>query len=93
MQVTEQQRNDALLQIERLVQFAIKNNMIQPEDEAYTRNALLDLFSFDEPFEGKVVAEHLSSPVEILEKLLDYGYAIGLIEENTLTYRDLLDAK
>src|SRR5690606_26724035 len=51
------------------------------------------LFSFDEPFDGKVPAEQLTSPIDPLEQLLDYGYSIGLIPENTLTYRDLLDAK
>lgn len=83
----------ALLQIERLVHFAYEQNMIQATDMAYARNALLDLFKFDEPYEHNVAKEHLPSPIEPLEILLDYGFEIGLIPENTLTYRDLLDAK
>ncbi|HIW32857.1 MAG TPA: UDP-glucose--hexose-1-phosphate uridylyltransferase [Candidatus Paenibacillus intestinavium] len=83
----------ALLQIERLVQFADQQQMIQRADIDYARNALLDLFKFDEPYEGEVPTEQLTSPVEVLEGLLDYGFEIGLIPEETLTYRDLLDAK
>lgn len=83
----------ALLQIERLVQFAYQQQLIQKTDIDYARNALLDLFKFDEPYEGEIPTEQLSSPVEVLEGLLDYGFEIGLIPEETLTYRDLLDAK
>ncbi|GIP16322.1 galactose-1-phosphate uridylyltransferase [Paenibacillus montaniterrae] len=84
---------DAQLQIARLVQFALQQKMIEATDQHYATNALLDLFHFEEPYEGEVPAEQLASPVEPLEQLLDYGYSIGLIPENTLTYRDLLDAK
>jgi len=89
-QVTSEQ---AQLQIARLVQFALQQELIEEQDQAYATNALLDLFKFDEPYEGELPAETLSSPIEPLELLLDYGYSIGLIPENTLTYRDLLDAK
>lgn len=89
-QVTPQQ---AQLQIARLVQFALQQGLIEHSDRHYAANALLDLFSFEEPYEGEVAAEQLDSPIEPLELLLDYGYSIGLIPENTLTYRDLLDAK
>ncbi|MEK4251557.1 UDP-glucose--hexose-1-phosphate uridylyltransferase [Paenibacillus sp. FSL W7-1287] len=83
----------AQLQIARLVQFAEQQQLIKAADKHYATNALLDLFSFDEPFDGEVPAEQLTSPIDPLEQLLDYGYSIGLIPENTLTYRDLLDAK
>ncbi|MBD2872364.1 UDP-glucose--hexose-1-phosphate uridylyltransferase [Paenibacillus sp. IB182493] len=57
------------------------------------RNALLDLFRFTEPGEAGAPEERLESAAELLEPLLDYGYAIGLIPDNTTTYRDLLDAR
>lgn len=83
----------ALLQIERLVQFALQQQMIQHTDSSYARNALLDLFKFDEPLLSSIPEEQLASPIEPLEGLLDYGFEIGLIPDHTLTYRDLLDAK
>lgn len=83
----------AQLQIARLVQFAQQQGLIDAADKHYATNALLDLFKFDEPYDGEIPAEQLSAPIEPLEQLLDYGYSIGLMAENTLTYRDLLDAK
>ena len=51
------------------------------------------MFSFDEPYAGELAEETLTSPEQPLEVLIDYGFAIGLIPENTVTYRDLLDAR
>jgi UDPglucose--hexose-1-phosphate uridylyltransferase len=84
---------EALLLIERLIRFAGQHGMIEPLDVCYTRNALLDLFRFTEPHAGEVPQEQLDSPVPLLEPLLDYGASIGLIPDNTTTFRDLLDAR
>ncbi|MBO7748744.1 UDP-glucose--hexose-1-phosphate uridylyltransferase [Paenibacillus sp. MWE-103] len=95
--MTEQQRtgaNDALLLIERLVQFAARRGMIEPPlDAIASRNALLDLFGFTEAYDGEVPEEQLDSPAPLLEPLLDYGASIGLIPDDTTTFRDLLDAR
>ncbi|ALS26528.1 galactose-1-phosphate uridylyltransferase [Paenibacillus sp. 32O-W] len=84
---------EALVLIERLVRFARQRGMTEPLDEPYARNALLHLFGFDVPYEGELPEERLDSPLPLLEPLLDYGYSIGLIPDNTTTYRDLLDAR
>lgn len=84
---------EALLLIERLLRFARQRGMIEPLDAHASRNALLDLFGFKEPLEGEAPREELDSAVELLEPLLDYGYKIGLIPDNTVTFRDLLDAR
>ncbi|WP_441877404.1 UDP-glucose--hexose-1-phosphate uridylyltransferase [Paenibacillus sp. 2TAB26] len=86
--------NDALILIERLLQFGLQRNLLNDQlDTHAARNELLDLFHFTEPFEGQVPEERLESAVPLLEPLLDYGYTIGLIPDNTTTYRDLLDAR
>lgn len=86
--------SDALLLIERLVQFAAQRGMIAPPlDVIASRNALIDLFGFAEAFVGEVPEERLDSPVGLLEQLLDYGASIGLIPDDTTTNRDLLDAR
>lgn len=85
--------NDAPILIERLLQFALQRRLIEPLDSGAARNSLLDLFRFTEPFEGDVPEERLESAVELLEPLLDYGFEIGLIPDNTTTFRDLLDAR
>lgn len=93
MGVEEKSRQDALHAIERLVNYALEQGLIDWWDVDYSRNRLLELFAFDEPYAGEVVTEALTGPQEPLEILIDYGLAIGLIPENTATYRDLLDAK
>lgn len=93
MGVDERNRLDVLHALERLVHYALEQGMIDWWDVDYSRNRLLELFSFDEPFAGTVAEEPLSGPQEPLEILIDYGFAIGLIPENTATYRDLLDAR
>ncbi|GFN33071.1 UDP-glucose--hexose-1-phosphate uridylyltransferase [Paenibacillus xylaniclasticus] len=83
----------AALCIERLVRFALQRGMLDPFDESYARNALLDLFRFTAPYEGPLEDDSLDSPVPVLESLLDYAAAIGLIPDNTATQRDLFDAR
>lgn len=86
----------ALLAIERLVSFALRSRLIEPADEDYCRNLLLDQFGFTEPYAGEPgepAAETPDSPQEPLDVLIDYGFETGLIPENTDTYRDLLNAK
>jgi UDPglucose--hexose-1-phosphate uridylyltransferase len=79
--------------VERLLQFGLKHKMIESLDLVVCRNALLDLFKLEEPYFGEVPDEKFDNPVVILERLLDYSFEIGLIEDNTTTYRDLLDAR
>lgn len=93
MGVDERSRQDALHAIERLVNYALEQGLIDWWDVDYSRNRLLELFSFDESYAGEVAKEALTGPQEPLEILIDYGLAIGLIPEDTATYRDLLDAK
>lgn len=93
MGVEERNRQDALHAIERLVNYALEQGLIDWWDVDYSRNRLLELFSFDEPYAGEVAEEALTGPQEPLEALINYGFAIGLIPEDTATYRDLLDAK
>ncbi|MDQ6420080.1 UDP-glucose--hexose-1-phosphate uridylyltransferase [Paenibacillus sp. LHD-117] len=87
-------KEEALVLIEELLAFALRKGMVQGEDVAYARNALLDLFRLTEPTDAAAgSAEPADSAVELLEPLLDYGFAIGLIPDNTVTQRDLLDAR
>ncbi|MDF9843875.1 MULTISPECIES: UDP-glucose--hexose-1-phosphate uridylyltransferase [unclassified Paenibacillus] len=83
----------ALYAIEQLVLFAQHQQLIQPADVDYSRNELLDQFGFSEPYAGAFSEAPLESPQAPLDALIDYGFTIGLIPENTDTYRDLLDAK
>lgn len=80
-------------EIERLLKFAEKKEMISKWDVIPTRNALIDLLKVESPFEGEVEECEQETPVSILNNILDYAVDTGLIEENTSTFRDLFDAK
>ncbi|MCM8710090.1 UDP-glucose--hexose-1-phosphate uridylyltransferase [Clostridium sp. SYSU_GA19001] len=84
---------NAAFEIERLINFAVQHKIIEELDVIFMRNQLMDLLKVDEPYEGDITYENLNSPVEILENLLDYAWENKLIEDNTLTYRDLFDTK
>lgn len=88
---TEQQQ--ALVAIEQLVRFALERRLLEPLDEDYGRNLLLELFGFSEPYLGDDKPEPIQGPQPALDVLIGYGVRIGLIPEDTDTYRDLLDAK
>ena len=80
-------------EIEKLLKFALKKEMISKWDVIPSRNALLDLLKVDAPFEDEVEEVVEYTPVKILNNILDYAAENKLIEENTATYRDLLDAR
>ncbi|QOT07936.1 UDP-glucose--hexose-1-phosphate uridylyltransferase [Paenibacillus sp. JNUCC32] len=79
--------------IEMLVRFALHKGLIQAADADYSRNLLLEDFGFSEPYGDEVNDPMPDGPQAMLDILIDYGAAHGMIPENTDTYRDLLDAK
>lgn len=76
-------------EINRLINFAIQQNLITEEDKIYSTNMILGVLKLNE-FEPMEVAEKLETPTPILEKILDYATEQNLIE-NTVTERDLFD--
>ena len=80
-------RNEA---ISGLVNYALEKEMIQPEEKAWAVNGLLDIlqldaFSWEEGEKAELT--------ELLDTLLDDAYERGVLEENSVVYRDLLDIK
>ena len=85
--------NTASLKIEELLIYALKHGIIEDLDYIQCRNSLLDLFGISEPYSGTIGDVDLDDPHEILNPLLDFAYERGLIKENTITNRDLFDAR
>lgn len=82
--------------IERLLIYGQHHQLLEKEDVIPVRNALLDLFHLSEPYQGNLTEEEqkpLSSPMSILNPLLDYAVDAGLIPDHTTTQRDLFDAR
>ncbi len=80
-------------EIERLLQFGLKKNLIEREDLIFTRNTLLDVLQVSEWQDVTVKEEDLHSPDEILDHILKWVEENGTLKDSTVTYRDLLDTK
>ncbi|OCA96927.1 UDP-glucose--hexose-1-phosphate uridylyltransferase [Clostridium beijerinckii] len=76
-------------EINRLINFALKKNLINNDDIIYSTNMILGVLNLNE-FEVCEVDETLETPTPILENILDYACENNLIE-NTVTERDLFD--
>ena len=77
--------------IKELVTYGLNKGLVDPADEIYVTNRLLELFDIQEYTEP---AEIPSRPlVDILNDMLDYAYRHKLMEDDTITNRDLFDTK
>lgn len=81
-------------QILRLVQYGLKQGLLQDEDAVYCRNRLmsvLGLEDFDES--ASCPEEKLETPAPVLDEILNWAYENQRLESNTPVYRDLLDTE
>ena len=80
--------------IRKLTAYGILTGLVPEEDKIYTINRLLELFQLQEiddcEEEENVCVEDLEG---ILAEMLDDAYEAGLMEENSVVYRDLFDTK
>jgi UDPglucose--hexose-1-phosphate uridylyltransferase len=81
------------VEIAKLVQFALHRHLLEEWDVVPATNALIDLLGVDEPYSGELPEFEEKSAVNILCNILDYAAAAGILEENNMTQRDLLDAR
>ncbi len=87
------------IQIKRLINYAKANGLIESSDIPYATNRLLEVLSIDDYSEAddSEIPEVLSPQEDELDSILnsicDYAYEKGLIEENSVVYRDLFDTK
>lgn len=88
--------------IVKLMQYGLATGLIAREDRRYMVNHILELLKIDAisdealvqvmEFDGedKSVVDQLE---DILSDICDYAYENGLMEENSIGYRDLFDTK
>lgn len=80
-------RNEA---ITALVNYALEKELIEQEEKVWAVNRILevmqaDSFSWEESAKGKE-----AGLTEILDTLIDDAYERGVLEENSVVYRDFL---
>ena len=78
--------------IKKLVCYGLENNLISEEDVIFTTNRLLEVLKIEE-YEEPEKEYHNVELEPVLKELLDYAYETGVLEENGVVYRDLLDTK
>ena len=80
------------LKISKLIKYALDNKLIGEEDKIYMTNSLMSALGVAEYIEPDV--EVTAEPLEdILASLCDYAAEKGLLENNSVVYRDLFDTK
>ena len=75
--------------IHGLVQYGRTVGLIEKEDEIYARNRILRELRLSEYEEPTGELRELSLE-DILKELLDYAAEKGILENNSVVYRDLL---
>lgn len=84
---------DINVQIQRLVLYGIKHGLLQESDRVYTVNRLLQVLKLRDFVPVHTEEEYLDSPSLILNSILDWAFENGLLEDNTVAYRDLFDTQ
>lgn len=84
---------DISYEIERLIQYGLKKELISEYDVIYSRNRILEVLELDEINKVDIEDKNLDSPVEILENIVEWALNADRLEEDNITYRDLLDIK
>lgn len=83
---------DANVLITELAAYGERTGLVAPEDKVFTINRLLELMQMEEYVEPENLSEERALE-EILSDLLDNAFERGVLEENSVVYRDLFDTK
>ena len=78
--------------INEIVSYGRENGLIEFCDEIYVTNRLLELFGVMEYCETERGAS-VRAVHEILEDMMAYALAHGILKEDTITMKDLFDTK
>ena len=78
--------------IKSFVQYGIQNGLLEETDKIYATNLILDLLRADD-YEEPLEECSVTDLEEILRGLLDYASAKGLLENDSVVYRDLFDTR
>ena len=78
--------------IKNLVQYGLDTGLLEESDRIYAINQILETMNMDEYEEPESSGGEIRLE-SVLQELLDYAGQTGLIEEDSVTYRDLFDTK
>lgn len=75
-----------------LLEYGLKTGLVDPQDQIYTRNRILEVMQLDAYEEPQAALQEMSLK-DILAGLMDDAYDRGVLQENSVAYRDLFDTK
>ncbi|NBK79036.1 UDP-glucose--hexose-1-phosphate uridylyltransferase [bacterium D16-76] len=78
--------------VSKLVAYALGRGLVEPCERSWAINSLLDALGLESYTEPSVQGEALEL-APILDELLDDAYARGVLGEDSVVYRDLLDTE
>ena len=77
--------------IDRLLSYSIITGLIEENDKIYAKNRILALLKLDSYEETGKKCDSIDELEEILESITDYAAQNGLIENDSIVYRDMFD--
>ena len=80
------------LAIKGLVEYGLKTGLIKERDRVYATNQILDVMKMDEYEEPEEIPDY-DSLEDILKELLDAAHESGVLEDDSIVYRDLFDTR
>jgi len=78
-------------QIDKLLSYGIITRLIEENDEVYARNRILSLLKLDSYEKTGKKCNNIDELEEILDSITDYAVENGLIENDSVVYRDMFD--
>lgn len=86
--------NDVYIAIEELIDYGIQKHLLEHQDIVYAKNQILNLLQLDQFPTGITASYDRQKTIDdIVKPLLDYAHSVSLIEPNTITRRDMFEAK
>lgn len=79
--------------IDKLVSYGIITGLIEQEDAIYVRNRILTKLGLDAYEETGAKCSNIEELDEILNVLTDYAAEQGILENNSIVYRDIFDTE
>ena len=80
-------------EIQALVAYALDTGLIEPCEQVWAVNALLEALGLDSYTEPETPAERPVDLPTVLTALMDDAHARGVLKEDSVVYRDLFDTK
>ena len=80
-------------EIQALVAYALDTGLIEPCEQVWAVNALLEALGLDSYTEPETPAERPVDLPAVLTALMDDAHARGVLKEDSVVYRDLFDTK